>query len=324
MRPASEAPSPRAQFHALQEQARATAERGQFEAAAAIYEEARSLAEKIGDQELIDRATCNRATLAIHLGQGQVAVRDLQMILMRSTSSRNRHLAAYSASHFYDLEEQPAKRLRYARLALEYAEQVDDSELIARSHNLLANMLLVDSYFAEAGRHYLLALAEPKTSAAVASQPVTAASPAMSAERAAMMANLGYCHHIDGEHSSGFNCLFQAIRTLRRLLRDGQLSCAPMLARAHLGLTYGYLEIERFASAGRHSAAALECAREAGDIEAQKKSLFMGGEVAKAAGDSFTAYDFFCQLQSEFHSDKPELADLLMATDSRKLINLMA
>jgi len=305
----SRATLPQEQFEQLRQKGHREAAEGRLDLAQETFSAAQRLALELGQADLADQALCNRCAISISQGGSERALRELQQVLMRSSEIRNRHLAAYNIALFYDFRRDYSRSLRYARLALGHASEINDQDLIARSHNLVANELLVESYFEEASEHYLLSL----------SVPIQA-----NAEWAAMMANLGYCQHVIGDHRSGFECLFKAIRTLRRLVSAGHLACNSMLARAHLGLSYGYLEIDRLVPARKHGNAALASAEQAGDPEVRKKSLYLVGEIAKAAGDSFTAYDFFSRLQREFHTDNPALADLLMATDTRQLINLMA
>ncbi|MEM7350439.1 MAG: hypothetical protein AAF657_06510, partial [Acidobacteriota bacterium] len=55
-----------------------------------------------------------------------------------------------------------------------------------------------------------------------------------------------------------------------------------------------------------------------------KNALYLLGESEKLSGNEFQAHRHFTRLQREFYPDDPVIPDFLMATDVRKLINLMA
>ena len=48
------------------------------------------------------------------------------------------------------------------------------------------------------------------------------------------------------------------------------------------------------------------------------------GEAEKLCGDELAAHRHFCRLQRDFFPDDPIIPDLLMTTDIRPLLNLMA
>ncbi len=285
---------------------------GRAKVAEQTCRQALSLAQDHRNQDLADLAICNLSYVLIEQHRGHETVGQLQQILMRSSCPRNKHLAAYNISLYYDQAKTYAKGLRYARLALQHAQQLDVEELIARSHNLLANALLIESYFDEARTHYQQALAHTLSSPAETNQQLLH-------ERGYILANLGYCNLSIGEFELGFSHLFQCLKMSRRM----KPRCESMVGRTHLSLCYGYLEIARFRRARQHGQTAMECASGAKDQEALMKALYLLGETEKLAGNDQLAFEYFDQLQQDFHPENPALPDLLMATDARKLINLM-
>lgn len=291
-------------FESLRRRGYEQANQGRLDEALATYDEALEWAECHGDQRTVDLAFCNRSAVLIAQGEGRHLVGPLRCILLRSGDSTVRHLAAYNVSLFYESVEDRQKGLFYARLALDHAKNSGTSEFIARSHNRIANTLIVESYFEEAQEHNLRAL--------------DLLGDEVSLLRVSLLTNTGYCHVVLGHYTAGFEALFRSLRSLRKLEHCEWESIV------RLDLCYAYLEIDRIDPARRHGLAALQCAERTGDYEQVKNSLYLLGEVAKMAGESLSAYSFFSRLRDEFYPDKQFIADMLMTVDARQLVNLRA
>ena len=278
---------------------------GHFETALDLCDEAASLAELSGEQDLIDQVACNRAGILIAQGHGAAVTGSLRRILMRSTDVANRFQAAYTISQYHDVAEQPDRSLFYARQALRYAQEWQRQDARATAHNRLANLLLLESYFDEAREHYQHAL--------------DLLPPVDSIDLAIILSNLGYCHVVLESLEPGFRALFRSLRMMRRL--DAQTwRHLPLL-----GLSYAYLDAGRYERARRHAGAALSLTEGQSGLEGQvKNALYLLGEAEKLAGDDDAAHEHFYRLQQHFYPDEPFIVEVLMATDLRKLINLMA
>ena len=93
---------------------------------------------------------------------------------------------------------------------------------------------------------------------------------------------------------------------------------------AHVGLAYGYLEIDRPRRARDHARRGLRLAEEVEIPWQIKNALYLLGESEKLSGNEVMAHRHFSRLQQDFYPEDPVIPDFLMATDVRKLINLMA
>ncbi len=284
--------------------------RGRDFAARCLYDEALTafeqcyvLAEKACDEQRRDRAALNRAAVKVVLGESASELAAMRRILMGSSDSVNRHLAAYNVSMHYESVKDREKGLRYARLALDHAEAGEVEEFISRSHNRIANTLIAESYFEQAREHYLEALAREREE---------------TREHAFILGNLGYCDIVTGRTSVGFRELYAGLRMLRRA---GALAWESWI---RIDLCYAHLEVGRYEDARRHGVKALISAEEHEQHEQLKNCLYLLGEVAKVSGESLAAYSYFARLRDEYYPEKAFIADLLMTVDARNLVNLKA
>ncbi len=293
----------RDEFDALRKKGREQADRNEQQEALATCDLALDWAKRYGDRDDEDLVFCNRASILIHAGQGNKVVGKLQQLLMRSHNHTNRCLAAYNISQHYD-----AKNIKkssfYAQLALDYANQMQSTEWIGRCHNRLANVLVADSLFAEAEAHYRDALALLPLEQSV--------------ERGLLLGNLGYCLLLNTDRPrEGLRHLLAA----RRLFTRIKFGWRPTLGRLRLSLCYGYIELERLDRARRHGITALRLGEEIEDTDLVKKALYLLGEVEKQDSNYRAAEDYFIRLR-EYYPENPYLVELLMHTQTHKLINL--
>lgn len=292
-----------AYFATLRDNIRAANERGRIEEAIELCDQAIRWAKARGISADLDLAYCNRASILVNLGRGQEVASSLRRILLGSVDARNCFLASYNLSRFHDSEREGKRALFYARQSLEYAKRSQNQEFMAGSYNQVGVLQVAESYFAEACESYESALE---------------LAPEDNVTRATMLANLGYCRVVVGDHREGFRRLFASLRLIRL---QGLWSWGML---PHLALSYAYLEIGKLRPAHRHAASALPLAEKAGHRESIMNSLYLLGEATKLLGDELAAYEHFQRLQREFYPDKSFIPDFLMVTDCRKLVNLMA
>lgn len=290
-------------FESARQKIRENVDRGELESALVLCDEAVERARERGDREILDQMLCNRGGILIALGQGQRAVGELRRILLGSASPANRFQAAYDISQHHERKGETERSLFYARLALDHARKSGVAEFEAGAHNRLANLQMLDSAFDDACSSYRRALG-------LRTVPCL--------ERALALSNLGYCQAVQGRLGDGFGKLFASLRMMRRL------DARRWTRFPHLGLSYAYLEIERPERALRHASAALALSETAAASEQIKSSLYLLGESQKLCGDEEAAYQAFERLQDEFYPEEHFIIDLLMSTDIRKLINVMA
>lgn len=261
-------------------------------------------AERQGDEELIERAFCNHATLAIALGEGEDAIPRLCAIVLRNRSLVNSFLAANNVARACELKRENRKGLFYARIARERASLLGRPEWLAAADNQIANLLLADSYFDEAATTYRQALAMVPT--------------ADTSRQLTYLANLGYCELVLGRTRPGLDILYRCLRAARQR----RWTRLEMIAR--VDLCYAHLELGRFEHAERHGRRGLALAEQIGERDWIKNALYLLGEVAVLGGASGRAYARFQELQQRFYPQQPSLPDFLLSVDVRKLINLRA
>lgn len=294
-------------FDELRLRVRAAGLRGDLEEALALCDEAQVWAEQHGDQDDVDLVCCNRHAILIYRGEGGQSVRHLQTILMRSTSSTCRHLAAYNISLYYDSRDDVEKQYFYANLALESAQKSDSDIFLANSYNRLGNLLIRESKFTLALENYRKAVHLYGKNE-------------HSFEQLALLTNIGYCHLAGGRTDDGFRYLFTVRRNYIRL----KMKLEQPLCRLRLSFCFGYLEVGKPRLANLHGAAGLRIAEACNDQDLVKKALYLLGEAKKLAGDQRGAYTHFARLQEDFYPDTPTLPDLLLDHDTKQLVNLWA
>ena len=294
----------RVEYQQLWQHAEEAKEAGRLEEALLGYTESLAAARRTGDVELIDRATCNEAMVAITLGEIDARIPPLREILMRNTSPLNCYLAAYHIARAYELRKEPKKGLFYARIALERADQVGHPRRRGAAYNQMGNALMAESLFEEAAESYRRALA------AVPNE--------LGDWRLVCVTNLGYCEVMLGRVRSGVARLYGALRTALR-------SASPRtVMMARLDLCFGLMELGRLRDADRHARRAYPLAQQIGEVDHVKNCLYLLGQVAVLEERLEDARGWFEELQRRFFPDQPQLVGFLIGIDVRQVINLRA
>lgn len=281
---------------------RDTIRRGAFDEAIDLCDQAIAWGRDRGDQDAVDLGWCNKSGVLITLGRGEEASSRLRRILLSSSNPVCCFVASYNLSRVHEERRETQRGLFYARLSQGHAERAGRSDFLAASHNQVGGLLLIDCYFEEARDSYLRALdfSPPDL------------------DRAIMGSNIGYCQVVLGHQGEGFEWLFRSLRDMRRQGAETW----EMLPR--LGLSYAYLEIDRPERSRRHAVRALALAESASYREHIMNALFLLGEAEKLLGHEFEAYTHFQRLQRDYYPDAPFISDVLMSTDVRQLVHLMA
>jgi len=121
-----------------------------FERAAGLFASAESVAREMGEVDLADRAFCNHCSILVELDRGADQIPKLKEILLRSSDTRNRFLAAYCTGVAYFIAEDLDRADSYAHRATVLARELDDASLEGRSLNLVGTLAARDSRFDEA------------------------------------------------------------------------------------------------------------------------------------------------------------------------------
>ena len=279
-------------------------EEGLLHQAITELQAALEIATGLDDPDLVDRATCNWASVAISLGRSDEANLRLRRILMANRSLEGCFLAAYNLARFHELNKEPRKGLFYARLARDRAKDLDHPAWQYGAQNQVANALVAESHFEEAAELYKKALALlPPDDAATSLEG---------------RINLGYCKLMMGDASKGLRDLYRGLRDSRRFEKPR----LEMIVR--LDLSFGTLEAGRPDIALRHAQRALALAEKAGDVDVIKNALYIEGEAWSDLSRFDDASRVRKALQCRFYPNQPEVARYLFTVNSRELINLRA
>lgn len=271
-----------------------------------LFTEALAVAERLGDEELIDWAFSNRCQVAMTLGSGpDEFFGRLREILMRNRTYGTACAAANGLTYGYTQKKQFKKALFYARIARDRAYAMASDEWIVKSHNEIGNCLLSESYFEEAVEEYERALERLPEELTVF--------------HTAVLGNLGYTKLLLGDRDAGFELLFASLKWCRR-----NPSKSVYEAWIHLFLCYAYIESGRWCYAWKHGQHGLKLAEQSGDYEAVKNGLYLAAEVEKGAGDIEAAYHYYSRLEREFYPESSNLPDMMLFVDTKQLVNLRA
>lgn len=299
----------RARADSLRERLRNEIRHGRMASAVELAGEAVELAREHGGRDDLDRAICNRASLLVAQGAGTEAVAPLREILMRSPNAAIKLQAADCVAGHHAHLGQVERALFYARLAVDFAEKTGEVEAEIKTRNNLGQLSLADSRFDDARGCFRECL-ELMDRDPGAHRPE---------QRSLGLSNLAYCETLLGDTQAGFR---HAFRSLRITVREdvGIWEMYPRLVLGHL-----YLEIGRYDRAAQHARRGLALAETTpSNAEWIKNGLYLAGEADKLRGRVQEAYATFSDLQMRFYPDQPFIVSLLMTTDIRGMINLMA
>lgn len=257
------------------------------------------------DGETRDLLTIHKASVHVAQQKSSPEVQALPAIIMRRRPLRG--LAAYHLATKFENEKDYARARFYLDIALEAANEAEDHRLRVVTTIDLGNLCVYDSRPEEAVEYYDRALAL-LTEASVLS--------AVSEKEAQLWAafatqNLGYCRVIGDRADEGIALLHRAIEMLE--------SCEghAYAAESHLDLCLGYMETGHLEEARLHGEIGL---RDATEDRQVRNGHYLLGEVAYTLGDPAGAEHHFDQL-ARYYPDFPQLRNLLLAIDLRKIVN---
>jgi tetratricopeptide (TPR) repeat protein len=268
-----------------------------LEDAIALFDEAIGLAD---DEEALELLTINKAGVLIQMEVDGPEVQRLPQILMRRRNAKHTFLAAYNLQHRFSLAKDFKRAYNYGRIALEASEQVDERWWKLGVLNELANACVFDSRTPEAIEHYreVLALLEEHPDQVFA--------------RSFATQNLGYCLVVEGELETGIETIHEAVRLMREAGAEGYV------AESYIDLCYGYLELGDLDNARKYGEEGLQKATETRQI---RNAHYLLGEVSYKQGDAASAESHFEHL-AKFYPDFPQIKNVLIALDLRKMVNL--
>ena len=278
-----------------------------FEDAAALFADAESLAREHGEIDLADRAFCNRCSVLVELEQGADQIPKLKEILLSSSDTRNRFLAAYCTGVAYYVSEDFDRAHNYARRATGLARELGDESLENRSLNLVGTLAARASLFDEAEAAYRKCLEAHGDCAGY--QRVMAAQ---------VEDNLGYVMMVTDRLEEGI----RHCEAARAAMED--LGAEHYLFETLQDLCYGYVLADDLDRADECGTRALELAIEHSDEQIAKNCLFLLSEIAVRRGDTFGARRYLRELTAYYPEAgvSEEIIDVFLATDLTSVVNL--
>lgn len=284
----------------LRERAAALVADDRLEAAAQILDEAVGAARASGDLELLDRTLCNRAAVAIELGEGDGELQRLREILLAQRSPAAAFLAAYNLAEAHQLARQHRKALFYAQIAEARARATGRDPWVASSLNRLGNLHVAVNQLEEARRCYRQAAELVEESDALRSLPI--------------LQNIGYVDALEGNFPSALERLYRACRGLR--------AAGTRSALIHLDLAWTLLQVGRPRLASRHANRALALAAE-NRPETRKAALLLATQAAREAGHEADAAGFAAEL-SDYYPTYGQLSAIVGSVNLLSVVNLRA
>ena len=278
-----------------------------FERSATLFAEAEVIARGIGDIDRADRAFCNRCSILVELDQGADQIPKLKEILLRSSDTRNRFLAAYCTGVAYYISEDFERAHSYARRATGLASELGDSSLEHRSLNLVGTLAARASLFEEAEDAFRSCLEAHRGGEGY--QRVMAAQ---------VEDNLGYVMLCTDR-------LYDGLRHCERARADlEELGADHYLYETLQDLCYGYVLTDDLDRARDCGTRALELAIEYSDEQIAKNCLFLLSEIAVRRGDTFGARRYLHELTAYYPEAgvSEEIIDVFLATDLTTVVNL--
>jgi tetratricopeptide (TPR) repeat protein len=270
---------------------------GEVDEALRLYDAALACAEEEEERELI---TINKADAMIAVERSGPEVQALPTIVMRRRNLRHVYLAAYALVFKYRIEKELKRATFYAQLALQSAEEANETLWKIGALNELGSIYDADSKFEsaiECGQR-AVALIEK-----LENPDEHCLAYGLAIE------NLGASKLLNNQFEEGIALVQKALPFI----------VAPMhVAEAYIDLCFGYLGLEDLDRAWHFGQAGLDLATEPRQI---RNGHYLLGEVAYKMGDTQTAEFHFDKLAS-FYPDFRHLKTLLFAIDLRSMVNL--
>ena len=289
----------------LSKLAQAAYAKGRLERALRLFSVAEDEARGTGDQELVDRAFCNRCVVLLELDRLESAVGELKTVLMRSRDPFTSWMAAYYTAQVYEAEENFARALAYARRASEIARALGERRALKGSANLHGVLALRDSRFAEAAERFQEALS---LAADDGDDPINLA---------VARDNLGYCWMCTGRVEEGLALCRDAAAALEAI------GSRQLLPEVYQDLCFGALQVGDLATARIAGERALELAHQYSSPTVEKNTLMLLADAAMDDGDEEAADEYLGRLSAHY-PDFRGMKAFLRTFNVREVINLKA
>ena len=280
----------------LRQEALAKVRSEEFDEALAMYDEALSLA---SDEEVRELITINKGHALIAAERSGPEVKALPMILMRRRNAHHTFLASYALMYTHRLTGELKRAIFYGQIALEAANQADQTFWKLAVLNELGIVYETDSQFAKA----IECLNEALDLIATLDDDAQ-----KSFSTVAIRGNLAYNTLLIGETVT-------AIRMIEEII--DQVTGPSDLSDCYIALCFGYLDLEQFEKARVLGEKGLALATQPREV---RNAHYLVGEAAYKSGDLEAAEYHFEQL-ARFYPQFRNMKSLLFAIDLRSMIN---
>jgi tetratricopeptide (TPR) repeat protein len=295
---------PAESFSRLMAQGYALLKQGKLQDALARFETARETAAAGSDPERINKAAASISACYIEMGEYETAGKGLREIILRSTDDETICAASYNLSISLRRQGQHQKAFTYAQKAFEKSRALDDLNWMARCHNLIGNIYLVQCHLDKALRQYQKALALRLREKKVNKFSV-----------AILKDNIGYCLLLRGEYERGIAFVREALDLVT------ELDSRKCICECAHDLSFGYMQLRKLDEAEAFGLQALGIAEAEGYKEIIKNCFYLLGEINFLKGDAKMRDHYFYRLQ-ELYPHLPFLRDFLCTFDVSKIIAL--
>ncbi|MGH9459521.1 MAG: hypothetical protein ACRD2J_17940 [Thermoanaerobaculia bacterium] len=289
--------SSRERIEALRQEGLAALRANHGETALERFDEALALAPEPDQAEIL---TINKARALVELRRSGPEVQALPRIVMRRENPLHTFLAAYTLLYKFRLDGEYERAGFYGRLALELVDASGRPEWKAEVLLDLGNLCIFNSQSNEAIAFYEEALA------------LCDATPGRELAAAFAKQNLGYARMISGEVETGIALIHEAMALMTEIGAEGYIP------ESQIDLCYGYLELDNLEKARHYGELGLEGALEDRQI---RNAHYLLGEVLFKSGEVAGARRHFETL-ARYYPDFPNLTNLLLAIDLRRMVNL--
>ena len=261
-------------------------------------------AQRLGAEDLADRAFCNWAAVRIERGLHHGLRDSLSRILGGSPDPKARQLAAYNLGALYRAEKKGRLGRFYADASLRLAREQGNLFSQAVSRHLLGLLWMMDQRPAQA----LVSFQEAADTRSGGEPP---------AQGAITLSALGYCLSLTGRKAEGRRTLEESLK-----LADG----LPLLYQPSLRLTAGFacLETGEVDGALFHGRTALDLERPPELAEEGKYAHYLVGEALAIQGANREAREHFDILQKRYYPEIPDLTEMLLSCRTHIFLNWLA
>ena len=279
-------------------------QKGDLDKALDRFRRALRSARRSQDPDRVNKALSNISTCHIEMGDYDKASRGLREIILRSADDETICAASYNLSICLRRQGQIQKAYSYAKRAYDKSQALGQLNWMARCHNLIGNIHLVQSHMDKALSQYRKALSI-RLKEKVANR----------FSIAILKDNIGYCQMLRGRYEEGIAEVTEALDLVT------ELQSKKCICECSHDLSFGYMQLRRLDEAELYGKRALEIAEAEGYKDIIKNCYYLLGEIYCLRGDDEKRDHYFYRLQ-EIYPHLPFLRDFLCMFDVSKIIAL--